>query len=123
MERFIACLVEHYGGAFPVWLAPVQAVIIPIADRHLDYARKVEADLRLAGLRVQVDARSERMNLKIRQAQVDKIPYMLVVGDREQDSGSVSLRLRTGESPGTLSLQEFQDRAARATEGRDSQAI
>ncbi len=123
MERFIACLVEHYGGAFPVWLAPVQAVIIPIADRHLDYARKVEADLRLAGLRVQVDARSERMNLKIRQAQVDKIPYMLVVGDREQDSGSVSLRLRTGESPGTLSLQEFQDRAARATEGRDPQAI
>jgi threonyl-tRNA synthetase len=77
----------------------------------------------MAGLRVQVDARSERMNLKIRQAQVDKIPYMLVVGDKEQDSGTVSMRLRTGESPGPLLLQEFQDRAIGAAKARDTYAI
>jgi threonyl-tRNA synthetase len=123
MERFMACLVEHYGGAFPVWLAPVQAVIIPIADRHLDYARNIEADLRAEGLRVQLDARGERMNLKIRQAQLDKIPYMLVVGDREQASGSVSLRLRTGENPGPISLAEFKARARKAIESRSPNDI
>ena len=85
MERFMAFLIENYAGNFPVWLAPVQAVVIPIADRHLEYAEQVAERLRAAGLRVEVDARSERMNAKVRDAQLQKIPYMLVVGDKEAD--------------------------------------
>ena len=100
MERFLASLIEHYGGAFPVWLAPVQVMVIPVADRHLDYARKLEAELKSEGVRVEVDARSETVNLKIRQAQLDKIPYMLVVGDREEAASTVSVRLRSGEQAG-----------------------
>jgi len=97
MERFLASLIEHYGGAFPVWLAPVQVMLIPIADRHLDYARKLEEELKSEGVRAEVDSRSETVNLKIRQAQLDKIPYMLVVGDKEIAASSVSVRLRSGE--------------------------
>jgi threonyl-tRNA synthetase len=97
MERFLASLLEHYGGAFPVWLAPVQVVIVPVADRHLENARRLEAELRGEGVRVRVDARSETVNLKIRQAQLDKIPYMLVVGDKEVADNKVSVRLRSGE--------------------------
>lgn len=104
MERFLASLIEHYGGAFPVWLAPVQVMVIPVADRHLDYARKLEAELKGEGVRARVDARSERINLKIRQSQLDKIPYMLVVGDREVDTSTVSVRLRSGEQ---LAFQAF----------------
>ncbi|MEW6033820.1 MAG: threonine--tRNA ligase [Chloroflexota bacterium] len=111
LERFMGCLIEHYAGAFPVWLAPVQAVVIPIADRHLEYARRVEAELRSEGLRVQVDARAERMNYKIREAQMNKVPYMLVVGNKEVESSSVSLRLRTEENLGSCSLGEFKARA------------
>ena len=97
MERFLASLLEHYGGAFPVWLAPFQVMIIPVADRHLDYARRLETELKDEQVRVRVDARSERMNLKIRQAQLDKIPCMLVVGDKEAAEDTVSVRLRSGE--------------------------
>jgi threonyl-tRNA synthetase len=104
MERFLASLIEHYGGAFPVWLAPVQVMVIPVADRHLDYARKLEAELKSEGVRVEVDARSETVNLKIRQAQLDKIPYMLVVGDREVAASTVSVRWRSGEQ---LTSQPF----------------
>ncbi|MBM3153796.1 MAG: threonine--tRNA ligase [Chloroflexi bacterium] len=111
MERFMACLVEHYAGAFPVWLSPVQVVVIPIADRHLDYVNQVANQLRESGMRVQVDERSERMNLKIREAQLNKIPYMLVIGDKEMSSSSVSLRLRNGEDMGALSVAEFISRA------------
>ncbi|MFZ5808634.1 MAG: threonine--tRNA ligase [Chloroflexota bacterium] len=107
MERFMGVLIEHYGGAFPVWLAPVQAVIIPIADRHLDYARQVASALKSQGLRVEVDERSERMNAKIRDAQNQKIPYMLVVGDREQENAQVALRLRNNENPGAMTLEAF----------------
>jgi threonyl-tRNA synthetase len=107
MERFIGGLIEHYVGAFPIWLAPVQAVVIPIADRHLDYARQVEGRLKEGGLRVQVDDRSERMNLKIRDAQLQKIPYMLVVGDKEANSGTVAVRLRSEENLGPQPLSEF----------------
>jgi threonyl-tRNA synthetase len=110
MERFMACLIEHYAGAFPLWLAPVQVVIIPIADRHLSYAQQVADELRGGGIRVQVDDRSERMNLKIREAQLEKIPYMVVVGDKELDASQVSLRLRSGEDLGLLSLSQFADR-------------
>jgi threonyl-tRNA synthetase len=106
MERFLASLIEHYGGAFPVWLAPVQAVVIPIADRHLDYARKLEAELKKEGIRGVVDARSETVNMKIRQAQLEKVPYMLVVGDREVADATVSVRLRSGEQ---ASAQPFAD--------------
>ncbi|MEE9249104.1 MAG: threonine--tRNA ligase [Dehalococcoidia bacterium] len=100
MERFMGILIEHYGGAFPVWLAPVQAVIIPITDRNLDYARATGGELGSAGLRVEVDDRSERMNQKIRRAQLEKVPYMLIVGDKEVAEGSVSVRLRSGEDLG-----------------------
>jgi threonyl-tRNA synthetase len=108
LERFFGVLVEHYGGAFPVWLAPVQAMIIPISDRHIDYARKVEAELKAEGLRIQVDVRPERMNYKIREAQLQKIPYMLVVGDKEAAAASVSVRLRNGEDLGKQSVAEFK---------------
>jgi len=100
MERFLASLTEHYGGAFPVWLSPVQAVIIPIADRHVDYAHEIESEFKGEGIRVEVDDRSERMNLKIREAQLQKIPYMLIVGDKEKASSGVSLRLRNGDDAG-----------------------
>jgi len=97
MERFLASLLEHYGGAFPVWLAPIQVMVIPVADRHLDYARRLETELSNEQVRVRVDARSETVNLKIRQAQLNKIPYMLVVGDKEVAGNTVSVRLRSGE--------------------------
>ncbi len=111
MERFMGVLIEHFAGAFPVWLAPVQAVIIPIADRHVAYARQVEASLKQAGLRVRVDDRSERMNAKIRDAQLQKVPYMLIVGNREAEAGAVAVRLRSGEDLGALSLEAFLARA------------
>jgi threonyl-tRNA synthetase len=111
LERFFGILIEHYAGAFPVWLCPIQAVVIPIADRHMDYARKVQKQLKEAGLRVDVDDRTERMNAKIRDAQKQKIPYMLVVGDKEMESDQVALRLRSGENPGPLLLADFLARA------------
>jgi threonyl-tRNA synthetase len=112
MERFMACLVENYAGAFPVWLSPVQVAIIPIADRHLSYAHQVADELREKDIRVQVDDRSERMNLKIREAQLMKIPYMFVVGDKEKEASQVSLRLRNGEDQGLLSVSKFLDRVS-----------
>jgi threonyl-tRNA synthetase len=107
LERFFGVLIEHYGGAFPVWLAPIQAVIIPIADRHMEYAYDVRETLKRAGLRVNVDERGERMNAKIRDAQNQKIPYMLVVGDKEVENGQIALRKQSGENPGAMDLEEF----------------
>jgi len=107
MERFFGILIEHYGGAFPVWLAPVQVKVIPIADRHSEYAHQVAGRLREAGLRVEVDDSSERMQAKIRDAQLQKIPYMLVVGDREVEKGTVAVRLRTEEDLGPRPVEEF----------------
>ncbi len=118
LERFFGVLVENCGGAFPVWLAPVQVMIIPIADRHLDYARKVQAELTADGLRVQIDSRSERMNSKIREAQLQKIPYMLVVGDKEVAEEAVSVRLRSGEDLGRGPLSEFRVLAKKAVESK-----
>jgi len=111
MERFMGVLIEHYAGAFPVWLAPLQAMVIPIADRHLDFARQVAGKLKDAGLRVEVDERNERMNAKIRDAQWQKIAYMLVVGDKEAENGQVALRLRSGENPGPMPVAAFLERA------------
>jgi threonyl-tRNA synthetase len=111
MERFMGVLIEHFAGAFPVWLAPVQAVLIPIADRHYEYADQVAGELGKAGLRVEVDQRGERMNAKIRDAQNLKIPYMLVIGDREIEAESVSVRLRSEENLGAMTISEFLERA------------
>ena len=104
IERFFGVLIEHYGGAFPVWLAPIQATLITIADRHTQYAQQVAERLTAAGLRAHVDSRNERMNLKIREAQLQKVPYLLVVGDREEAQGTVALRLRNGQNPGPTPL-------------------
>ena len=117
MERFMGVLIEHFAGAFPVWLAPVQAMLIPIADRHVGYAREVAQALQRAGLRVEVDDRGESMNAKIRDAQNQKIPYMLVVGDREAEQGAVAVRLRSEENLGAMSIQTFIEKA-----GQDIQA-
>ena len=107
MERFLACLIEHYGGAFPLWLAPVQVVIIPIADRHVAYARIVATELKAAGMRLQIDDSTERMNLKIRKAQLQKIPYMLIVGDKELANSTISVRQRDGQELGTQPLSDL----------------
>src|SRR5579884_2498224 len=109
-ERFMAMLIEHYAGAFPVWLAPVQAMIIPIADRHLEYANQVLEALKAAGARAEVDARGERMNAKVRDAQMQKIPYMLVVGDKEAAANAVAVRLRSNENLGPVPLPAFIER-------------
>ncbi|MEN3340014.1 MAG: threonyl-tRNA synthetase [Acidobacteriota bacterium] len=106
-ERFIALLIEHYAGAFPLWLAPVQVTVLPIADRHLGYAGAVRDRLIAAGLRVEVDERYEKIGYKIREAQLQKIPYMLVVGDKEAAEGTVSVRARTGGDRGSSSLDDF----------------
>jgi threonyl-tRNA synthetase len=106
-ERFIAILIEHYAGAFPLWLAPLQAVVLPIADRHADYAAGVRNRLAAAGLRVELDARQEKINYKIREAQLQKIPYMLVAGDREVAEGTVSVRSRSGGDQGARTVDEF----------------
>ena len=110
VERFFGILLEHYAGAFPVWLSPVQATVLPIADRHLDFARSVAARLEQAGIRVEVDSRSEKVNAKIRDAQLQKIPYMLVVGDREAAEGRVSVRNRKHGDQGSQDLEEFLGR-------------
>jgi threonyl-tRNA synthetase len=109
LERFTGILIEHFNGAFPLWLSPVQAIMIPIADRHIEYAREVAADLRAAGIRVDVDDSSERMNKKIRSAQLQKIPYMLVVGDKEAEDGLVAVRTRENEDRGAVPVAEFRD--------------
>jgi len=116
-ERFIAILIEHYAGAFPLWLAPVQATVLPIADRHLQYGAFVRDQLQTAGLRVELDDRQEKVNYKIREAQLQKIPYMLVVGDREVENSTVSVRERSGGDKGASSIDAFiaaaQDEVAR----------
>jgi len=107
VERFFGILIEHYAGAFPVWLAPVQAVVLPISDRHAEYARTVNARLASEGFRTHVDGRSEKVNAKIREAQLQKIPFMLVVGDREAESGTVSVRNRRHGDMGAKPVDEF----------------
>jgi threonyl-tRNA synthetase len=106
-ERFIAILIEHYAGAFPLWLAPIQVILLPIADRHLEYAAGVRDALRAAGLRVDLDDRQEKIGYKIREAQLQKVPYMLVVGDRESAEGTVSVRTRAGGDQGASSVSDF----------------
>jgi len=107
VERFFGILIEHYAGAFPVWLAPVQAIVLPVTDRVNDYALKLQAELKAAGIRTEVDLNSEKVNAKIRTAQLQKIPYMLVVGDRERQAGTVSVRNRRHADLGVRPLSEF----------------
>lgn len=110
LERFFGILVEHYAGAFPVWLAPVQAVVLPITDRHLPYASQVTEKLRQAGLRADLDDRKEKVNFKIREAQLQKVPYMLVVGDREEETGAVAVRNRKHGDQGAQPVEAFIER-------------
>ena len=105
-ERFIGFLIEHYAGAFPVWLAPVQAVVLPIAERHAEYGGQLYQQLRAAGIRAELDAASETLNKRIRQAQTQKVPYMLIAGDREVEEGTVAIRQRSGDQLGPLPLAE-----------------
>jgi threonyl-tRNA synthetase len=106
-ERFIGILIEHFAGAFPLWLAPVQVAVLPIADRHADYARRVLAALDGGGLRAFVDDRQEKVNYKIREAQLQKVPYMLVVGDKEAADGQVAVRSRAKGDLGPVALERF----------------
>ena len=110
LERFMGVLIEHYGGAFPVWLAPLQVKIIPIADRHFDYARKIGNKMDASGIRCEVDLGTDRMNSKIRQGQLQKIPYMVIVGDKEVESDTVSVRSRNGEDVGVVSVKDLVNR-------------
>lgn len=122
-ERFVAFLVEYYAGAFPVWLAPVQGRLIPVADRHLEFARKVADRFAEVDLRVEVDDTPERMQGKIRKAQLEKVPYMLVVGDREVTAGSVAVRLRTGQDLGAKPVEEVVALLKRIRESRSLELV
>lgn len=121
MERFVAVMIEHFAGAFPAWLSPVQAVLIPVADRHLDYAREVAVQLRDAGLRVEVDDSAGRVGGKIRTATTQKIPWMLVVGDRDIEKSAVSVRLRSGEDLGAMHVVDFIAHATHIVETKSLQ--
>jgi threonyl-tRNA synthetase len=110
LERFLGVLVEHFAGAFPVWLAPVQAILLPITDRVHDYAREVAEKMLAADLRVEIDLRPETLRYKIREAQLQKIPYMVVVGDREAAQGTLSPRLRDGTELKDLDIDTFLNR-------------
>ena len=118
IERFFGVLIEHYAGAFPMWLAPVQIVVLPITDRINEYAEKVAQELRGAGLRVEVNVRNDKIGAKIRDAQLQKIPFMLVLGDREMEQGQVAVRERTKGDIGAMALDEFKEMATRLVQTR-----
>ena len=118
MERFMGVLIEHYAGAFPLWLAPVQAVVIPIADRHVEYAQELKSRLEKSNVRVDVDDGNDRMNAKIRNAQLQKVPYMLVIGDREIEAGAAAVRLRSGDDLGAVPVDEIVARIAAEVEAK-----
>jgi threonyl-tRNA synthetase len=125
-ERFIGILIEHYAGSFPTWLAPVQARVLPISEKHGDYARAVHQQLRGARVRAELDDRNEKLGYRVREAQLQKVPYMLVVGERERQAGTVAVRPRSGEDVGAVPLDrvvsdltaEITARAATLTVGR-----
>lgn len=113
IERFIGILTEHFAGAFPLWLAPVQVKVIPVSEKYNGYANTVLADLKNAGLRAELDERPEKMGFKIREAQLKKIPYMLIVGEKEQESGKVSIRARDKGDEGAVAVRDFCDMATK----------
>jgi threonyl-tRNA synthetase len=111
MERFFGVLIEHYAGAFPVWLSPVQVAVIPISEKHTDYGQKVTQQLKNAGIRVELDARNEKMNAKVREHTMQKVPFLLVVGEKEAEAGTVNVRVRGKQQPeGTVPIAQFVDR-------------
>jgi threonyl-tRNA synthetase len=120
VERFFGVLIEHYAGAFPLWLAPVQAGIVPISERHLAYAEKVQTELQNVGLRVEVDHRNEKMGAKIRDFTLQKLPYILVVGDKEAETGGISLRVRGQGDQGGMPLKDFLTRARALVESKST---
>jgi len=122
VERFVALLIENYAGAFPLWLAPVQITVLPIADRHAEYAARVRDRLAGAGLRVELDDRQEKIGYKIREAQLQKIPYMLVAGDREMAEGTIAVRSRSGGDLGARALDAFILMAKEEVESRGRSA-
>jgi threonyl-tRNA synthetase len=111
MERFFGVLIEHYAGAFPLWLAPVQVAVLPITDRSNEYAEKIAGELREQQFRVEANLRSEKIGAKIRDAQLQKVPFMLVIGDREMEQGMVAVRERLKGDTGVMSLAEFTEMA------------
>jgi threonyl-tRNA synthetase len=119
IERFIGILIEHYAGAFPVWLSPVQVRVLPISEKHLGYAREVKAKLEEADIRVELDERNEKIGYKIREAQVQKLPYMLIVGDKEAKEGTVSVRVREAGDVGSKSLADFIDEIKRKVKNKE----
>ena len=120
LERFFGCLIEHYAGAFPLWLAPVQAKMISVTDRQIPYAEKVQEELKKAGFRVEVDGRNEKMGFKIREAQLAKIPYMVIVGPVEEESGNIGVRHRKQGDIGKMNIDDF---IARMKEEAESKTI
>ena len=121
MERFIGILIEHYAGAFPAWIAPVQVKILPITDRNVEYAKKLAADLKELDVRVEVDERSEKIGYKIREAQMEKVPFMLVLGDKEQEAGAVAVRVRGKGDVGTMAFDAFRDMVLEAIRSKTQQ--
>ncbi|HRC87709.1 MAG TPA: threonine--tRNA ligase, partial [Thermoanaerobaculia bacterium] len=121
VERFLGILLEHTAGAFPPWLAPVQAMVVPVSEKHLAYGASVRDRLAATGLRVELDERNEKLGYKIREAQLAKIPYMLVVGAREEETGTLSVRLRTGEDLGSMSPEGFEARLREKVAGRGAE--
>jgi threonyl-tRNA synthetase len=120
VERFFGVLIEHYAGAFPLWLAPVQVGLVPISEKHLDYAATVKAKLEAAGLRVELDARNEKMNAKIREFTLQKVPFVLVMGDKEAASEAVSVRTRGKGDEGSVALVDFIRRATELVEQKSA---
>jgi threonyl-tRNA synthetase len=118
MERFFGVLIEHYAGAFPMWLAPVQVAVLPITDRVNEYAEEVARELRVAGFRVEANLRSEKIGAKIRDAQLQKVPFMLVLGDREMEQKTVAVRERARGDIGVMSIAEFKEMAQRLVSTR-----
>jgi threonyl-tRNA synthetase len=118
VERFFGVLIEHYAGAFPLWLAPVQVGIVPISERHHAYAEKIQSMLQEAGMRAEIDQRNEKMQAKIRDFTLQKLPYILVVGDKESETGAVSLRVRSKGDQGSLPLEDFITRAKTLVDSR-----
>jgi threonyl-tRNA synthetase len=118
-ERFIGILIEHYGGEFPLWIAPVQATVLPIADRHLEYARGVTRELVDAGIRATLDERTESIGKKIREAELKKVPYMLIVGDQEEADGKVAVRRHREGDQGAVPVAEFVEQVTAAILARE----
>ena len=117
IERFIAILTEHYAGAFPTWLSPVQVKILPLIDKHVEYALKVQKELEDKGIRVEVDARNEKIGYKIREARLERVPYMLVIGDKELENNAVAVRSRKDGDIGTMPVSEFIEKILEEVEG------